>query len=283
MEINNSGNFEEERTLLRKERARQQVDSRPFSISPGKMIPCIEPEPSLVSSPEQLSSLAELYSRLLDCNKVLNLMTELCFVMGLLNVHIPVHKLDNRYFSTVHDCVYFATSVLNKQCRLLELLDKVTLKMLADNKRVLSFTPELCQFISTVLVSDAQNVKRRNCFSLSSRISMNVSFQSDTDNRQNFPSDQAFHVFRKQRDGLYDILRTWEANHLTSGWSFAVSLGPKIRTLLGLHDEAANFVHFARLFRSQLLGSSKCNVSSSVIFTVKFKLKYIQLNRSNLH
>ncbi|PSN51778.1 hypothetical protein C0J52_05271 [Blattella germanica] len=282
MQTSSFRDFEEERTLLRKERARHQID-RQILVSPAKMISCIDPDPSLVSSPNHLRVLADMYCCLLDHNLVLNLMTELCFVMGLLVIQSPIEKVDSQYFNSVHDCVYFATSVLSKQRQLLQLFDKVTLKMLADNKQISTFSPELYHFITELLTSSFSVVKRSST-SLTSKTAMNVSFQLDTDNRQNFPSDQAFHVFRKQRDGLYDILRTWEANHLTSGWSFAVALGPRIRSLLGLHDEASNFVHFARLFRSQLLGSTKCNESSVLADSEIDILKEVhpdKLNRLN--
>ncbi|XP_069684615.1 codanin-1 isoform X3 [Periplaneta americana] len=259
--MSRSHNFEEERTLLRK--VRQRCDGL-VAVSPAKMVAtsCVEfleADPALVSHTAQLDVLADVYSCLLNTNLVLNVMTELCFIMGLLVVRIPVECNENAdtnecmFFSTVHNCVYFAVKVLNQQRQLLESFDKVTLKMLADNRYILAFRPELYKFINELLIADAC---RRISVSLrSATVQANVSYQSDTDNRQNFPNDQAFHMFRKQRDGLYEILRMWEANHLSPGWSFAVVLGPRIRTLLSLHNEPANFIHFARLFRSQLLGT----------------------------
>ncbi|XP_012235265.2 codanin-1 [Linepithema humile] len=82
---------------------------------------------------------------------------------------------------------------------------------------------------------------------------VNVCFQSDTDNRENFPSSIAFQTFRKQRDAFYDILRIWEENHLVSGWVFQIALGGKIRNMLTMHNDSTNYYHIARLFKSQLL------------------------------
>lgn len=82
---------------------------------------------------------------------------------------------------------------------------------------------------------------------------VNVSFQIDTDNHENFPSLGGFHNFRKQRDLFYEALRIWEVNHLASGWKFSISLAGKVRTLLTLHNDTTNYCHFARLFKSQLL------------------------------
>jgi codanin-1 len=287
IETSGSKNFDEERTLLQKERLRQRCDDKNVSLSSAKVVgpyvsQFVVAEPSLVSCSEQLQILADIYCQLMNCNLVLNVMAELCFVVSLLVVRVPVgsrtdelrsshiecndktiHTVDNgvwnvkkcTYFNTVHNCVYFATSVLNQQRQVLECFDKITLKMLADNRYISSFVPDLYDFICGLVTADMS--KTRTCTSSVAAIQGNVSFQSDTDNRQNFPTDQAFNIFRKQRDGFYDILRTWEADHMLPSWSFAVALGPRIRALLDLYSEPANFVHFARLFRSQLLGT--CN------------------------
>lgn len=81
----------------------------------------------------------------------------------------------------------------------------------------------------------------------------NVCFQIDTDNRENFPSVSAFHVFRKQRDAFYDILRIWKENHSVPGWVFQIALGSKIRSMLTMYNDSVNYYHMARLFKSQLL------------------------------
>ncbi|KYN15903.1 Codanin-1, partial [Trachymyrmex cornetzi] len=82
---------------------------------------------------------------------------------------------------------------------------------------------------------------------------INVSFQIDTDNRENFSSAISFHTFKKQRDAFYDILRIWEENHLVPGWVFQIALGGKIRSMLAMHNDCTNYYHIARLFKSQLL------------------------------
>ena len=78
-------------------------------------------------------------------------------------------------------------------------------------------------------------------------------FQIDTDNRENFPSNIAFQCFRKQRDMFYEILKIWDENHTVPGWTFQISLGNKIKTLLAVHVDITNLTHFTRLFISQLL------------------------------
>ncbi|CAL7952462.1 unnamed protein product [Xylocopa violacea] len=75
----------------------------------------------------------------------------------------------------------------------------------------------------------------------------------NTDNRENFPSVIAFQRFKNQRDAFYEIFRIWEENHSVPGWTFQIALGSKIRYMLTLHNDAINYYHFARLFKSQLL------------------------------
>ncbi|XP_076239408.1 codanin-1 like protein dlt isoform X2 [Calliopsis andreniformis] len=82
---------------------------------------------------------------------------------------------------------------------------------------------------------------------------LNVCFQIDTDNRENFPSAVAFQAFKNQRDSFYEIFRIWEENHSVPGWTFQIALGSKIRSMLTLHNDSINYYHFARLFKSQLL------------------------------
>lgn len=98
----------------------------------------------------------------------------------------------------------------------------------------------------------------------------NVSFQYETDNRENFTSDNSFHSFRKQRDLFYNILAVWEANHLSSGWVFSVGLGSKIRTLLSTSSDPINFLHLAKLFRNQLIisccGENQSEVTQRLLF-----------------
>lgn len=100
-----------------------------------------------------------------------------------------------------------------------------------------------------------------------------MSFQIDTDNRENFSSAMAFHTFKKQRDAFYDILRIWEENHLVPGWVFQIALGGKIRNMLTMHNDCINYYHIARLFKSQLLIS--CIQNGRQVSPKLFSLYYV--------
>ncbi|XP_012280996.1 uncharacterized protein LOC105700032 [Orussus abietinus] len=173
--------------------------------------------------------------------------------------YIEEKNVDNhtkkRYLRTIHNCAYFSTNVLNNQRTLLNILDRTTLKLLLENNIIGVFKPELKEYVNKLYdtkLSVSIKVKEPYNFSI---LEKNVCFQKDTDNRDNFPSETAFHTFRRQRDMFYQILKIWEENHLKEGWTFSVSLGAKIKSLLTVHNDAVNYFHFARLFKSQLLTS----------------------------
>ncbi|XP_076162125.1 codanin-1 like protein dlt isoform X2 [Ptiloglossa arizonensis] len=115
---------------------------------------------------------------------------------------------------------------------------------------------------------------------------LNVCFQIDTDNRENFPSAIAFRTFKNQRDSFYEIFRIWEENHLMSGWTFQRDLGNKIRNMLMLHNDAINYYHFTRLFKSQLLISciqnrQQAEVEDDESISVLKVLKHINPEKLN--
>ncbi|KAK3907881.1 Codanin-1 [Frankliniella fusca] len=158
----------------------------------------------------------------------------------------------NQYFYSVHNCVFFATHVLLNQIGVLCNLDRITLKFLLDSERVATFSPDLKKEVQSLYSNClTRNNVPQGVMSMNSIA--NVSFQSDTDNSSNFPSAQCFSNFRKQRDGFYELLRVWEANHLKQGWCFATSLGSRVRSLVHLCSDPVNLMHFARLFRLQLV------------------------------
>ncbi|XP_057716347.1 codanin-1 isoform X2 [Corythoichthys intestinalis] len=275
----------EERELLKREkckRAQQTCSPPPASeepctptksgtlvgskVTPDQQTPC--PEPSKVTLASDLDLLAELYCTCISENLLPNVFLELFFVMQLLTSRSPhtpdeddeEHSkcalnsdvLERRYLRQVHNCVYFAVKVLENQYQLLTHLDKCTLRLLAENERVASFSSHLKDRLS-----QAQD---RSTAKLSPSVSAfvhSVSFQPATDNRSNFSSDKAFHTFKKQRDVFYEVLREWEDCHKEPSWIFDVALGSRIRGMMNQLTAAGNHSHFARLFLKQLVQMCK--------------------------
>ncbi|XP_035024683.2 codanin-1 [Hippoglossus stenolepis] len=284
MTVGSPLSLQEERELLKKEkskRAQQVVSPLPSSLDPctptkagfrigSKVTPdqqTSSPEPSKVTFSSELDLLAELYCTCISENLVPNIFLELFFVMQLLtsrSPHSPKRDeqeslfavnsdvLERCYLRRVHNCVYFAVKVLEKQFQLVAHLDKCTLRLLAENERMASFSPDLRDRLA-----QAQD---RSTAKLSPSVSTfihSVPFRPATDNRSNFGSDKAFHTFKKQRDIFYEILREWEDFHTEPGWNFASSLGNRIRGMMNQLTAAGNHSHFARLFLKQLVQMCK--------------------------
>ncbi|XP_020040660.2 codanin-1 isoform X1 [Castor canadensis] len=264
--------LQEEREMLRKERSKQlQQSPAPACPTPesGSPVPSRTgnltaelADPARVSSRQRLELVALVYSSCISENLVPNLFLELFFVLQLLTARRMVaakdsdlesspgalDSLESPLFQSIHDCVFFAVQVLERQYEVLSFLDKGTLKLLAENERLLCFSPALqgrlraayegsVAKVSLVMPSSAQA----------------VSFQPETDNRANFSSDRAFHTFKKQRDVFYEVLREWEDRHEEPGWDFEKGLGSRIRAMMGQLSAACSHSHFVRLFQKQLL------------------------------
>ncbi|XP_077418569.1 codanin-1 isoform X2 [Vanacampus margaritifer] len=278
----------EERELLKREKSKraQQTCSPPLAseepctptksgvrvvttkVTPDPQTPC--PEPSKVTLASDLDVLAELYCACISENLVPNVFLELFFVMQLLtsqSPHTPDKNDDDEeesvrtlnsdvlkrpYLRTVHNCVYFAVKVLENQYQLLAHLDKCTLRLLAENERVASFSPPLSDRLGL-----AQDRSTAQLSPSASTFIHSVPFQPDTDNRSNFSSDKAFHTFKKQRDIFYEVLREWEDFHKNPGWIFDVAFGSRIRGMMSQLTAAGNHSHFARLFLKQLVQMCK--------------------------
>lgn len=230
----------------------------------------IKPDINLIKHKKQLDIIISVYTGLLDYNYVLNLTSEMYFLISLLiqktqNFNdlegvdiLPEHYQVADLFTSIHNVVYFASKTLENQVALLQNFDNSTLKLLLENDRLTEFAPSLHERIK---LNEANEQTNRV------GVLQHICFNSDTDNRRNFPNDPSFHAFRKQRDLFYDILRLWESQHLTPGFTFSACLGGKIRTLFGLCKEPANYVHFVRLFKAQLL-SSVNYTGDSDLFTI---------------
>ncbi|NXS63083.1 CDAN1 protein, partial [Brachypteracias leptosomus] len=269
-----SNSLQEEREMLKKERSASSPAG--MSLDPGTptkpsytrsgglpaeshLVTCANP--AKVSCKKQLECLAQLYSSCIAENLVPNIFLELFFVLQLLTSKGTSTAEDGdsdletnernapgrQHFRSVHNCVYFAVQVLDYQYEIISRLEKGMLKLLAENERIASFSPTLHERLRQAYESSTAKVSLLLPCSIQS-----VSFQPETDNRSNFPSDRAFHIFKKQRDIFYELLREWEDNHEKTGWDFERVLGNKIRAMMAHLTATCNHSHFARLFQKQL-------------------------------
>ncbi|NXM18981.1 CDAN1 protein, partial [Ploceus nigricollis] len=271
-----SNSLQEEREMLKKERYWISFDpctptkpsyTRSASLpAESHLVTCANP--AKVSCKKQLECLAQLYSSCIAENLVPNIFLELFFILQLLtskgtsaaedgdsDPEISERNRDvsgRQHFESVHNCVYFAVRVLDYQYEIISHLEKGMLKLLAENERIASFSPTLHKRLRQAYESSTAKVSLLLPCSVQS-----VSFQPETDNRSNFPSDRAFHIFKKQRDIFYELLREWEDNNEKTGWDFERVLGNKIRAMMAHLSATCNHSHFARLFQKQLIQMCK--------------------------
>ncbi|XP_030070215.1 codanin-1 [Microcaecilia unicolor] len=279
--------LQEEREMLKKERDRllyenasldgfaldpitptKQSFSRSVSLSSDSLV--TSADVSKVSCHKQLELLAQLYSTCIAENLVPNIFLELFFILQLLTSRGVSTKdgednheflkgcedaIERQYFRSVHNCVYFAVQVLDYHFEIISHLEKGTLKLLAENERITAFSSGLHERLMRAYESSTAKVSL-----LLPSFVQSVSFQPETDNRSNFPNDKAFHIFKKQRDIFYELLREWEDHHEQPGWDFERGLGNRIRAMMAQLSPASNHSHFARLFRKQLIQMCKSPV-----------------------
>ena len=249
-----------------KESITRQTPMKVPSISPGKPSPIVTRSNSMISyssvvSPLLVTShqkpalilLGSLYSQVLLNHLMPNLVVELYFLLELLLMEVTgepdLVEAQESYLASVHNCVFFSSFVLSRVVCLLAPLDGSTLRLLADNSRLSEFCPSLCETLSEMqqerLVSPSKPIK-------SAKMLQNVSFQSETDNRSNFPSSASFHDFKKQRDKFYSLIRRWGEESRSPEYEF-VQLSSEVDLVMTMLDHPINHAHFARLFRQQLV------------------------------
>nr|XP_033807255.1 codanin-1 isoform X2 [Geotrypetes seraphini] len=287
--VNTSSSLQEEREMLKKERDRllhesssldgfaldpitptKQHFSRSVSLSSDSLV--TSADVGKVSCRKQLELLAQLYSACIEENLVPNIFLELFFVLQLLTSRgvsaidgedsneFPKEcedAVERQHFRSVHNCVYFAVQVLDYHFEIISHLEKGTLKLLAENERITAFSSCLHERLTRAYESSTAKVS----LLLPSGV-QSVSFQPETDNRSNFPNDKAFHVFKKQRDIFYELLREWEDHHEQPGWDFERGLGNRIRAMMAQLSPTSNHSHFARLFQKQLIQMCKSPIGS---------------------
>lgn len=170
-----------------------------------------------------LMVMAKLYSFLIDMNLVPNVLSELSYLVNLLNTeHNPYEHYNHQsqmkscadialnLLKNFHNCIFFAICVLNHQKQTLGMLDATTIRVLCEFERIQIITPTLYEYLRNIMqkkmqmdtIIAAQHKGRNNA-----SINNVVFYQQETDNRDNFPSDREFGAFKKQRDLFYTILR----------------------------------------------------------------------------
>ncbi|KAH8296505.1 hypothetical protein KR054_007137, partial [Drosophila jambulina] len=237
-----------------------------------------------VTDTNQLQLLSAIYSLLMDLNMVPNVLSELSFVLQLINIRDPgqcpvgtsPQCMPLKRLSDYKSCVYFALNLLENQQILLLQLDKKTLGVLLQNERLNQLPPGIVQQLEASC-QQKQDSAPPVALDTSSSSQHNVYYHVEKDSRDNFPSQNEFGAFKTQRDLFYKALKQWELGHLNRNFNFASEVAPCIREIIKVSEHPVNMAHFAKLFVSQLLISSTENTESPE--ELGLKLDPLRLNR----
>ncbi|XP_002007142.2 protein disks lost [Drosophila mojavensis] len=218
-----------------------------------------------VSQAKRLQVLASIYSLLMDLNLVPNVLSEISFVLQLLNIRniesdASPRKSDSdaplALLTGYKECIYFAVQLLEQQQELLLQVDRKSLGVLLQHERLSLLSKEMQEQLELSCQQKQQLKSKRELFPDTQNPQQNVYYQHEKDSRDNFPSQQEFGAFKTQRDLFYKALKQWEQLHLNRLFCFGRDLRQCVREIFRQSEHAVNMAHFAKLFVSQLLMSS---------------------------
>ncbi|XP_053954385.1 protein disks lost [Anastrepha ludens] len=255
-----------------------KVEDETTEASVSKQLPPVELDK--IKNHAYIQRLADIYVILMDMNFVTNVLSEMAFMLNLLNAQertvepiqndskppnaqlekdkelsMGIHMLNN-----ATNCIYFALCVLKRQRHLFAHLDIKSLGVVLHNERVHILDMDLKSYLEFIYQrkqslllgkSHTTDISAPNDRSFKS-----VYYQEDKDSRQHFTSNYEFGAFKTQRDLFYKVLKLWEAHHLNPNWNFAQELAPRIREIFKQSENPINMAHFSKLFVSQLLISA---------------------------
>lgn len=243
---------------------------------------------SQITNKSILDKFISIYSIILDLNLVTNILTEMAYLVNLINLDVNEyyernpHLLEVRALSgggdggggddddeqpllkNINNCIYFGLGVLKSQTNILRMLDVISLKVLLENERLTTLDRAMKDSLMAVYTHKIQlervfrahdtfNNTSSNSMAVASSCSMKVFYQQDEDTQINFPTSRESVAFKKQRDHFYSILGAWEAKHLNPVWDFEMELGRKVRSMLNEMMHPINMAHMAKLFTAQLI------------------------------
>ncbi|CAH2236581.1 jg15340 [Pararge aegeria aegeria] len=306
-----SNTFEAERNILKQERhklmekfnvlntsASPKVNTPQIKITQKDSIEknynYIEADVNQVELKDKIDVLVEIYNILLKNNLILSVNTEIYFLITIvlskqfeqdyrLCKSQMQANISHNILKPIHNSTYFAVkSLWNKRGILEVILDKNSLKILGENKKLRSFYPELAKFLLNAygLRCEAELISDRSKIGSDKSCSNGmVCFNFETDNAENFPSMLSFQNFKKQRDMFYEIFR-WYQDSQSTGLSRTI-LRARIKSLLCTGTSAANYAHLAALFTQMLLDSMPPNEQESKLSKLQRRLTCPSASESN--
>lgn len=203
-----------------------------------------------ITNKPMLEKFIDIYSIALDLNLVTNILTEIAYLVNLINIDVDEfyernpHMLSkintstepyvcdtcatgsasdcihaaNLLLKNINNCIYFGLGVIQLQKNILRMLDVTTIKLLLENERLTTMNVILKDDLMNVC-SHKMQLQRvlhtRDTMNssglLASNKSMKVFYQQEQDTQMNFPSTREWAAFKKQRDQFYSIFEAWES------------------------------------------------------------------------
>lgn len=250
-----------------------------------------------ITNKSMLDKFIGIYSIVLDLNLVTNILTELAYLVNLINLDANEyyernpHMLDGGSEETeqpllknINNCIYFGLGVLKSQKNVLHMLDVVSIKVLLENERLTTLDSTIKDDLMSVYTHKMQLERLfrshdtlNNITATSNNSQIKVFYHQDEDTQINFPTSRESVAFKKQRDHFYSILSVWEAKHLNPTWEFEMELGRKVRSMLNEMNHPINMAHMAKLFTAQLV------LSCTVVFNEAIQSDLPNIDPSKLN
>ncbi|OQR71384.1 codanin-1-like [Tropilaelaps mercedesae] len=238
-----------EATKKQRELARTMKQDSVSGGSPSSDEVVDSPTIEFVNGQDTLDRIAHLYANCLIRNFVPNLLLELHFVLQLLVVRMKrTASQTSLLLGTVSNCAYFAVQVLWHGQSLLAMFEPSTLNLLKNLPHVKQMSEALHCKLSELCGQE------RSFFMFRSSFIQGVSFDATSDNADNFPTQQLFGAFRRQRDAFCELLKDWQA--VTFGYyKNELRFTKRVRSIFDLSMDPCNLLHLAQLFVRQLVST----------------------------
>ncbi|CAL8072173.1 unnamed protein product [Orchesella dallaii] len=231
---------------------------------------------------QKLDGMAEKYSKSIDCNQCRNVLDELEFLFQLFNTtnnNAPkatpgIESEIPLLFNAAEQAYFVIKVVIGQLDKLFVNLPTDVLQLIIDNYPHKIPKPVRKHIDDWIIAQKSKSMQVQAEEPIRIDLGNTVCFQSEKDGRANFPNQNDFHAFCKQRDLFYSIRDTWTSSSnsspvglitdrsksrmsfppvITGPLSKMDSLALKVQTLFQLNRNPTNLFHMASLFVSHYL------------------------------
>lgn len=178
--------------------------------------PPLEIDLTKVTHQNIILRLADIFVILLDLNLSINILSDISYLVNLVNTEVDPFAKDNLYpenlvsytsvLKNLNRCMFFALSTLSRLKYLLIMMDVKTINVLMKNDRIAIHDTELAKFLKEIFHYKS-NLSSKSIVGNNVPGYSYVVYQQENDSKENFPSEKEFAAFKKQRDIFCSILK----------------------------------------------------------------------------